>query len=368
MKMKALKFFLSRGDDTRNAPVSRSDHFRIKHCCAMFILFALQPAAQTRGLSAQQTNARVAQPADQPLRNQRDSAPRTIAPASEQAIPFELRSGFLVVVEGRIGSLTPVRFVLDTGTTHSMMDTKIAARLGLPRKEGLVVNLDRKTQVSWTNVPELQVGPLKIQGARMMVSELSRLTEFAEGIDGVIGLDVLGMCRAVNINFETMQIVFRTDGRSEQAVTGPLLVRLEVQGEPLRLVLDTGARDIFLYEDRVRVHARGLTGEHQAARAWAGWMKGKITPRLGIRLGEREFEGSAFLMKKAPNSLPVEIDGYLGLGLLNARYVELDFEASMLRYIKREPGARTRAGSDENGRDRPGVETTAARIALAVVH
>jgi hypothetical protein len=202
----------------------------------------------------------------------------------------------------------------------------------------------------------------------MMVSEIRQLTEFAEGIDGVIGLDVLGMCRAVTINFETMQIVFRTDGRSEHAVTGPLLARLEVQGEPLRLVLDTGARDIFLYEDRVRDHAHGLTWEHQAARAWAGWMMGKITPRLGLRLGEGEFEGSAFLMEKAPKSLPVEIDGYLGLGVLNARYVELDFEASRLRYIKKERGTRTRADSDENGRHKPGAETTAARIALAVVH
>ena len=95
---------------------------------------------------------------------------------------------------------------------------------------------------------------------------------------------------------------------------------------------------------------------------------GKITPRLGLRLGEGEFEGSAFLMEKAPSSLPVEIDGYLGLGVLNARYVELDFEASMLRYIKKEPGVLLRAGSDENGRSRPGGETTAARIALAVVH
>jgi len=284
-----------------------------------------------------------------------------------EVIPFELRSGFLVVVEGRIGSLTPVRFVLDTGTTHSIMDTKIAARLGLPRKKGLVANLDRRVHVSWTNVPELQVGPLKIKGARVMVTKLRQLTELAEGIDGVIGMDVLRMSRGITINFETMQVVFRTDGRSEQTATGPLLVRLEVQGEPLRLVLDTGARDIFLYQNRVREHAHGLAWEHQAARTRAGWMRVRITPRLGLRLGERELEGSGFLMEKAPSSLPAEIDGFLGLGVLNARYVELDFEANMLRYIEKEPGSRARAGSNEKGRGRPGAETPEARIALAAV-
>ena len=58
-------------------------------------------------------------------------------------------------------------------------------------------------------------------------------------------------------------------------------------------------------------------------------MKGKITQRLGLRLGTTELKDSAFLMEMAPSSLPAEIDGYLGLSVLNARYVELDFEAGM---------------------------------------
>jgi hypothetical protein len=57
-----------------------------------------------------------------------------------QAMPFELGSGFLIVVEGRIGTLTSLRFALDTGTTHGVMDAKITARLRLARKEGLVLN------------------------------------------------------------------------------------------------------------------------------------------------------------------------------------------------------------------------------------
>jgi len=243
-------------------------------------------------------------------------------------MPFELGSGFLIVVEGRIGTLTSLRFALDTGTTHSVMDAKIAARLRLARKEGLVLNFDRDVQVSWTNVPELQVGPLTLRDVRMMVGELRQLTDFAEGIDGVIGMDVLRMSCRMTINFETMRVTFRTDSRSRQLTSGSpqaLLVRLEAQGEPLRLVLDTGARDIFLFEDRIRSHTKRLEWKQHVSNAWEGTMKGKIAQRLGLRLGTTELKDSAFLMEMAPSSLPAEIDGYLGLSVFEREICRTGF-------------------------------------------
>jgi predicted aspartyl protease len=319
----------------------------------IFWLLALTPEAQ---------GSKFAVGPEAPEARDCASTQQTGNPLADQAMPFELGSGFLIVVEGRIGTLTSLRFALDTGATHSMMDAKIAARLRLARKEGLVLNFDRDVQVSWTNVPELQVGPLTLRDVRMMVGELQQLTEFAEGIDGVIGMDVLRMSRRMTINFETMRVTFRTDSRSQQLASGlsqAFLIRLQAQGEPLRLVLDTGARDIFLFEDRIRSHTKSLEWKQHVSNARAGTMKGKITQRLRLRLGTTELKDSAFLMERAPSSLPAEIDGYLGLSVLNARYVELDFEAGMLKYIEKEQDANVRAGGDENGRGTSRVETLA---------
>jgi hypothetical protein len=41
-------------------------------------------------------------------------------------IPFDLVSGFLAVVDGQIGNLNGLKFILDTGATHSAIDRKVA--------------------------------------------------------------------------------------------------------------------------------------------------------------------------------------------------------------------------------------------------
>ena len=49
--------------------------------------------------------------------------------ARTNAIPFQLEGGFLIEVEGRIGQLEGLKFILDTGATHSVIDRRIADRL-----------------------------------------------------------------------------------------------------------------------------------------------------------------------------------------------------------------------------------------------
>ena len=44
-------------------------------------------------------------------------------------MPFELRDGFLVVFEGRIGDLQKLKFVLDTGASQSVVDRRVARRI-----------------------------------------------------------------------------------------------------------------------------------------------------------------------------------------------------------------------------------------------
>jgi len=288
----------------------------------------------------------------------------------DYTMPFELESGFLMVVEGRIGRSAPLRFALDTGTTLSMVDAKIADRLGLTLREGFVLNFDRNVRISWTTVPEISVGPLSLKEARVMVANLQQLTEFTDGIDGVIGLDVLRMTQKIAINLETRLVSFRINGASPPAASQGLqqavLVRLNVQGKPLRLVLDSGARDVFLFEDRVKKHTPDLVWARPARNNHVGPVVAKIAACSEFRVGSTDVH-SAFLMPKAPNSLPEDIDGYLGLSMLNARYVELDFEANVLKYVEKGPRDMVRASADEKSRGQRSNETLSARMALVAL-
>jgi len=145
-----------------------------------------------------------------------------------------------------------------------------------------------------------------------------------------------------------------------------VLVRLNVQGKPLRLVLDTGARDVFLFEDRVKRHTPALIFTRPARKVRVGPQIAKIATRSEFRVGTTDVQ-SAFLMQKAPDSLPEDIDGYLGLSVLNARYVELDFEANVLKYVEKGPRDMVHASVDEKSRGRRSHETLSARMALAAL-
>jgi len=299
------------------------------------------------------------------------SQTHTAHATADYTMPFELESGFLIVVQGRIGPMTKLRFALDTGTTHSMIDAKIADRLGLTLRQGSVLNFDRDIRISWTTVPELCVGELSLKNARVMVGNLHQLTEFTEGLDGVLGLDALRMTQGITINFETKLVGFRVNRMSPPTPSQALqqqavLVRLDVQGRPLRLVLDTGARDIFLFENRVRKHAPALKWTCLRRNNRSGPLVAKIAARSEFRVGEREIQ-SVFLMRKAPETLPEDIDGYLGLSALNARYVEMDLATQVLNYVERSPRGMVRASAEEKGQSRGANEMLATRVALATL-
>lgn len=285
-------------------------------------------------------------------------------------MPFDLESGFLIVVKGQIGPSRTLRFALDTGTTHSVVDTKIAESLGLTLREGFVLNFDRDVRIAWTTVPELRVGELSLRDARVMVGNLHQLSEFTEGIDGVIGLDVLRMTEGIAIDFEAKRVSFRVNGAQPRAASQYLqqeavLVRLNVHGRPLRLVLDTGARDVFLFEDRVHKHAPALKWASRGRNSRTGPQIATIAARSEFRVGDTEVQ-SVYLMARAPASLPDDIDGYVGLSVLNARYIEMDFATNVLSYVERSSSGIVRASADEKS-SRGVNEIRAARMAVMAV-
>ena len=140
--------------------------------------------------------------------------PVAVPTPSNDAIPFQLGSGFLIVIEGQIGPLTPLKFILDTGATHTMVDARIADKLSLPRHKGKVLNFDKGIKVDWTNLPELHLGPLAAHNFPVMVGDLKRISEFAEGVDAILGLDLLRTAQSIRIDYRRVSYaskVPRTD-------------------------------------------------------------------------------------------------------------------------------------------------------------
>ena len=92
--------------------------------------------------------------------------------ARANAIPFQLEGGFLIQVEGGIGQLEGLRFILDTGATHSVIDRRIANRFPLVLHPKRVFNFDRFVSVDWAEFPEVHLGPITMRNVSMIVTQL----------------------------------------------------------------------------------------------------------------------------------------------------------------------------------------------------
>jgi predicted aspartyl protease len=249
-------------------------------------------------------------------------------------IPFHLRSGFLVVVSGQIGELQGLKFIVDTGATYTFIDRKVADRLRLPRRPGKTTNFDREVPVEWAVISDLQVGPVRSGALRVMVAKLGEYSEFAEDVDGIIGLDVLGRSEKISIDYEMQTISWEMAGEPGGGRPSPtyFAIPFVVQGFPMHLILDTGFQGILLYKDRLRKGVPDLHTEGKPSEVDFGRLQTTQIKLPGVRLGGQESVATVYITDGPdPGGLP-GVDGYLGIASLKAKRVEFDFAAGLLRW------------------------------------
>jgi hypothetical protein len=172
-------------------------------------------------------------------------------------LPIRLYWGYLVVVEGSIGNMQKLNFLVDTGAYPSVVDQKIARHLGLAQQPA-TVNLSTKTvQSRLVVLPSIFLGPIHAESLPVLTEDLSFLKKaVGQKVDGVVGLDVLRKCN-FTINYRTKEMVFGAiDSLTFSAPfdTGlPLVtIRTRFQNRQLRLVVDSAGPDLMLFQSRVQ--------------------------------------------------------------------------------------------------------------------
>ncbi len=152
----------------------------------------------------------------------------------------------------------PMRMMLDTGATHTVLHEESVARLSNPRwldTSGMKFR-GNSTQRPKILIAPLQAGPAESPQHPIMVISLAAVRSMlAEPIDGILGMDVLG------------SLPFTFDLRSEECYwgvpagaklvplygrrddNGRMFVQVQCCGKPLELLLDTGSSITRVYED-----------------------------------------------------------------------------------------------------------------------
>ncbi len=185
--------------------------------------------------------------------------PASAAPA----VPLRPLSGGLwtVAVDTRTDAAdatTRWHFLVDTGSTQTVLAEAAAARAGLAVARGRwLLTPAGLIEVGETRLPALVIGTRVRRDVAVLVADLTALGRDPR-IDGILGMDVLDAGRIVlDLQAGALSLIDGgPGGQSRQGsalvarqVDGRLIVQATVDGRPRALVLDTGAAVTVLYED-----------------------------------------------------------------------------------------------------------------------
>jgi len=246
-------------------------------------------------------------------------------------LPVRLYWNYLVVVEGSIGNLPKRSFLVDTGAYPSVIDEKIAMRLGLagqPRK----VNLSDKTvQTHQVILPSLSVGPIEATSFPVLVEDLSFFQKaFGKKIDAIVGLDVLRKS-SFSINYETKEMFF---GPAERLTfSAPfdtdlpvVTIRMGFPAQQLRLVVDTGGPDLMLLKSRMppSFNLQEL-GTETVSDVGGSFQRRKV--RIAeVNIGKETIGGQIAFVADDRKEEGDNFDGVLGMRGPQFRKIAFDFE------------------------------------------
>lgn len=169
------------------------------------------------------------------------------------SIPMGVYQGYLIVISGQIGGLKGKQnFVLDTGTSPSVLNSRVVHKMGLPVTDSTLVAVGADVQIGRTVLPQLDLGPIHATDVHLNVIDLSWLEQLLSmPIAGLVGMDMLSQA-SFRLDYDNRELQFgdvddagipvRYDRRTHLAFADATM-----QGQPVRLVVDTGTDMIVVY-------------------------------------------------------------------------------------------------------------------------
>ena len=125
------------------------------------------------------------------------------------SIPIKLKDGYLVVAKGSIGPLNDLTFLLDTGSSRTLIDPHIAKDLHLEGSHHTLTAFafDHEVENSLVVLPDLQLGAIRAQAPSVMVTDLSGIYSLGVHADAVLGMDILRL-RTFSIDYNSKHLVW----------------------------------------------------------------------------------------------------------------------------------------------------------------
>jgi Aspartyl protease len=259
--------------------------------------------------------------------------------AEAQEIPFEFEDGYLISVRGSIGASTNLRFLVDFGTTYTLVDRHFAGELsGIGQADGQGMEVTHfSTSISTKEIvlSEFAIGPIVMKDFHTLVADFSDMPTIPRDIAGIVGLDILQL-HNITIDFaeQKLSLSSRVNGR-HQAPLETCLVGMAVSatwnGVPVKLAISTGVDVVTLDQDRIK------QGSYKPPKLKRRTVSSNftVTPvavfeTKGLRLSDTGLRGPGVLRRMQWPTARDHLDGFMPLHALGTNRVSLDFERHLL--------------------------------------
>jgi predicted aspartyl protease len=248
-------------------------------------------------------------------------------------IPFKLYQNYLIVVQGSLGTLEGLNLLIDTGSNVTSIDRRIARKLGLKGQKHKLALLNQAARVERVVLPSLQVGSFRVESLLGLVQDLSFIdTTIGIRIDAVVGLDFLGHS-SFAVDYESKKMLFGPIAAMSSAVpfkTGAPVVTVELRlnGMPVRLLVDTGTRNLLLFECQLPEGLRKLPTRvvRRSFNSAATSFETKEILVSRVQLGAVERGPLRALLTNDSAFFDQSFDGTLGPTGLGLKWIAFDFE------------------------------------------
>jgi predicted aspartyl protease len=246
------------------------------------------------------------------------------------SIPIKVKDGYLVVAKGSIGSLDNLTFVVDTGTSRTLMDSRIAKRLQLTGVAHKLTVFDHEVEGKLVELPDLRLGAIHAQSPAVIVMDLSGVAQrFGLHADAVVGMDILRL-GSFSIDYSSKRIWFGDGEPVASALplepSPPyLIVKARLDEFPVSLMIDTGCEGVVLFANRL---PEGLSkGYFQSARALTVSGEAPLTRMISGVLGIGTFPGHEVTFRViATGRNDMGYDGIVGVSALHASRIQFNFD------------------------------------------
>jgi hypothetical protein len=244
----------------------------------------------------------------------------------------------MIIVPVTINETGPFDFLFDTGSSHTIIDRKLAEKLHLPTT-GLVLvrTAQDNASTSLVDAESLSISGAVVHDLKLVV--VNRYADFLPGVSGSVGEDFLQNFDFLIDNRRHLLQIGPAGGALTDMLAGehlpislhgsyeqnPTPNRLIVVGNfsgdyDRKLQLDSGASTAVLFSrlnppiavsDQLTVHLLGgIFGSSFEATAQT----------VGLRLGEKTYRNIAVLVPSG-SSPPMDVDGYLPTSLFRSIFI-----------------------------------------------